>query len=151
MRTYVGFKKPRSILLMLFLLQLRCPKISRFFLEIVTMCEINNLILQNLLKCPRSFLNSVKYKHCFYRRFYQDRIKGLKLWHFGKLNSTYYGSRSRRDAAVYETTLNLVYCGISPTAAATVDKIVSQTTKHTHTVCLVVLSTAASRLLRLPK
>ena len=54
-----------------------------------------------------------------------------------------FSCRSRRDAAVDETTINLVYCGILPTAAAAVDK--PKLTRF-----IVVLSTAASFLLRRP-
>ena len=49
-----------------------------------------------------------------------DRIKGLKLRHFSKLNFTYHGKlrRRRRLAAVGERLFfSLVYCGLSTAAA----------------------------------
>ena len=55
-----------------------------------------------------------------YRTFLGDRIKGLKLRHFGKLNFTYHGKlqcHSRR-AAVDKGKKSLVYCGSCTAAIA---------------------------------
>ena len=78
------------------------PTLPQQKTEIIFCCKLNQKVF-TALKCCLDINQNKKW----------DRIKGLKLWHFGKLNSTCHGKLRRRrvssTAAIYIAAMAVVH------------------------------------------